>query len=298
MKRILSLLLAVLLTVALCACGASDEDASAYGTYTLYAMDYDEDTTVLAADLFDGESYVKLSAGGSAEICLEGDVSEVKWKLSGTDLVFSATDGDIEGTLKDGVLTMVLDQSNLYFVSPTASTDSINAVSLDEMLGISTGDDDSDDTAPASAGSGDHSALLGSSPTKLDVNDRGIAYVYYPADQFEYDDWYGKLKNEDSGVGILLDPMLGSANFDELKQSYEENNSDEDEYSLVETTVGGYKALILKYSDWLGATMRVDIDFSGEHDGWYGLSFAVTGDSLSDCDTDLVWAIIESLELA
>lgn len=145
---------------------------------------------------------------------------------------------------------------------------------------------------------GDNADLLGDSPTKLDVNDRGVAYVYYPADQFEYDDWYGKIKNEDTGVGILFDPMLGSANFDELKQSYEENNSDEDDYSLVETTVGGYKALVLKYSDFLGATMRVDIDFGGEHDGWYGLSFAVTGDSLSDCDTDLVWAIIESLELA
>jgi len=117
-------------------------------------------------------------------------------------------------------------------------------------------------------------------------------------DQFVYDDWYGKLKNESTGVGILLDPMLGATNFDELKASYEENNSDEDEYSLVETTVNGYKALILKYSDWLGATMRVDIDFGGNHDGWYGLSFAVSGDTLSDCDTELIWAIIESMELA
>ena len=43
--------------------------------------------------------------------------------------------------------------------------------------------------------------------------------------------------------------------------------------------------------------MRVDVDFGGNHDGWYGISFVVTGDSLKDCDTDLVWAVIESMEV-
>ena len=133
--------------------------------------------------------------------------------------------------------------------------------------------------------------------TKLDVNGRGILNVYYPAEQFEYDDTYGKLKNEATGVGILIDPMLGATNLAELKQSYEENNSDEDDYSLKETTLNGYKAIIMTYSDWLGATMRIDIDFGGNHDGWYGVSFVVSGDSLSDCDTDVVWSIINSMEL-
>ena len=151
--------------------------------------------------------------------------------------------------------------------------------------------------AQPSSGSGANSALLGSDPTRLDVNDRGILYVYYPADQFAYDDWYGKLKNEETGVGILIDPMLGATNLAELKASYEEHNSDEDDYSLTETTVNGCKALVLTYSDWLGATMRVDLDFGGSHDGWYGVSFAVSGDSLADCNTDLIWAIIESMEL-
>ena len=53
----------------------------------------------------------------------------------------------------------------------------------------------------------------------------------------------------------------------------------------------------MTYSDWLGATMRIDVDFGGNHDGWYGVSFAVSGDSLSDCDTDVVWSIINSMEL-
>lgn len=145
--------------------------------------------------------------------------------------------------------------------------------------------------------SGGDTDLLGSSPAKLDINSKGAGFIYYPADQFVYDEGYGKLKNEDTGVGILIDPMLGATNFDELKKSYEENNSDEDEYSLTETTVNGYKALVLKYSDFLGATMRVDIDFGEEHDGWFSMSFAVSGNSLADCDTDIVWAIINSMEL-
>ena len=152
-------------------------------------------------------------------------------------------------------------------------------------------------TESADAPAGGDADLLGSSHAKLDINSKGVGFIYYPADQFVYDEGYGKLKNEKTGVGILIDPMLGSANFDELKKSYEENNSDEDEYSLTETTVSGYKALILKYSDFLGATMRVDIDFGEEHDGWFGMSFAVSGNSLSDCDTDIVWAIINSMEL-
>ena len=149
---------------------------------------------------------------------------------------------------------------------------------------------------PASGGTGGgNSALLGDSPEKLDVNDRGVVTIYYPGDQFVYNDFWDKLRNEETGVGILLDPMLGEANFEELKASYEEHNSDEEDYSLTETTINGYRALIMTYTDWLDSTMRVDIDFGGNHDGWYGISFSVSGDSLDDCNTDQIWAIIESM---
>ena len=507
MKRIIALFLTLCLALALCACGSSSSspaaDTSMLGTYTLYAMDYDENTIVLTDELFDGENYLTLKSGGAAEICLEDDKSDVKWKANGDKLVFTAADGDMDATLSDGVLALVADDSNLYFVANEAAKAKLKALTLDEVLfgasseiingeepdepasetpateapaepagpsevqtmwngwyfgcidlddcsgewaelngetydavmyielnnagygrfaiydsfgilikndknnlyaegdchadtsylyvddgeafdcpittydwifvhtldvpeklvfGSSSTNDDGEtigyyfqfkpwgdlwendpytqfipyfsaylsaldaglktpfgDTFPGfgiaeplkdvggeqpaqpssgSAGSGNASALLGSDPAELDVNDRGILYIYYPADQFEYDDWYGKLKNEETGVGILIDPMLGATNLAELKASYEEHNSDEEDYSLTETTVNGCKALILTYSDWLGATMRVDLDFGGSHDGWYGVSFAVSGDSLADCNTDLVWAIIESMELA
>lgn len=518
MKKATALALALILALSLCACGSSStkEDPSLLGTYKLYAMDYDENTTLLAGELFEGESYITLKSGGAAEFCMEDDVANVKWKADGTNITVTAADGDMTGSLKNGVLTLVLDGSNLYFVADGASTAGIKAITLNEMLGgalsdITGGDEpstpdtpstpsapsapaapaepteaqtawngwyfgcidldgctggwealngqtfdatmyielgadgsgrfliydpfgavvqnsqnnlcvnafchadglylyadsgdafgctvgagdfimvhnladpekvntdfegsnasgekidsdfqfrpwgdrwDGDDYAkfipqfasylgavdagllcpfgdtfpglgianyaipgvngagaasgggnnekpaeqPSSGGtSGGNSALLGKNPAKLDINGRGVVFVYYPGDQFKYNADYGKLKNEATDVGILIDPMLGSKNFEELKASYEKNNSDEQDYSLVQTTVNGYKAQILKYTDWLGSTMRVDIDFGGKHGDFYGISFAVSGDSLDDCDTPLVWAIIESMELA
>lgn len=519
LKKLTAIALALILTLALCACGSSDAGPDLTGTYTLYAMDYDEDTTLLAGELFDGESYVTLKSGGAAEFCMEDDIAKVKWKADGENITITAADGDMKGTLKDGVMILVFDDANLYFVAEGASTDAIGAITLDQMLNgvvssaltetpeptdapapaapvipkespkpaasaeptevqqlwngwyfgcidfddctgkwaslngetfdatmyielgadgagrfliydpfgavvqneqnnlmvnglchvdglyiysdggdalgcqinprdwimvhnlmvpekVNTdfestdGDGDTVDVdfqfkpwgdrweddnytkfipqfseyiraidsgmvspfgdtfpglgiadyeiagvngaggngggdpkpadKPASGGGngGGSAALLGDAPAKLDVNGRGVVYVYYPADQFRYDDTYGKLKNDETGVGILIDPMLGEKNFEELKASYEKNNSDEEDYSLTETTVNGRRAQIMTYSDWLGSTMRVDIDFGGKHGNYYGISFAVSGDSLEDCDTDLVWAIIESMELA
>ena len=510
MKKILTLGLAVIMALALCACGssgASDENQTMYGTYMLYAMDYDEETVVFADELFEGENYITLKSGGIAEMCLEDELADVKWKAEGEKLTITADDGDMEATLSDGIMALLIDGLHLYFVGENASTDSIHAVTIDEMLfgaaedafdevfdepaideafdepaieeieaeapaaageteiqkmwngwyygcidmdgctddwaflngatydavmyveldrdgvgrfaiydpfgdlisnehsnlyvqaechadtqylygdsGVAFDDDlnpsdwvivhnlavpeklnvgseswedsgakigydfqfkpwgdrwegdnytqfipyfdayidaidaglaspfgdtftgfgiaepsigggESPETAPDSGAPGELSALLGANPAKLDVNDKGAVFIYYPAEQFYYDPDYGKLKNDDTGVGILIDPMLGSTNFDELKASYEENNSDEEDYSLTETTINGHKAMIMTYSDWLGSTMRVDIDFGGEHDGFYGMSFAVSGDSIWDCDTDIVWAIIESMEV-
>ena len=522
MKKLTALVLALLLAVSLCACGGSKADQSMLGKYTLYAMEYEKGTNVLASELFDGESYITLKSGGSADFCMEGDVASVKWKSDGGKITISAADGDMTGTLSDGLLTLDADGSNLFFVANEAAKSKIKALTLDELLNgvvsdivndtpasetpapteapktdpapteapkpagpaeptavqelwngwyygcidmddctgeweflngetydvtmyielgadgsgrfaifdpfaalvendqnnlvanawchaderylyadsgdifgcdintkdwvmvhnlsvpekVNVGSESTNDAGetvgydfqfkpwgdrwegdnytkfipyfdqylaavdsglaspfgdsfpgfgianyairgaagpssggnekpadkpaeqPTSGGSGGNSALLGKNPAKLDVNDRGVVYIYYPADQFRYDDTYGKLKNDDTGVGILIDPMLGETNLAELKASYEKNNSDEEDYSLVETTVNGRKAIIMKYSDWLGSTMRVDIDFGGKHGNYYGISFAVSGDSLADCDTDLVWAIINSMELA
>ena len=496
MKRIIAITLTLLLALGLCACGgAEDANKGMYGTYTLYAMDYDEHNVMLAEDFFEGQNYITLKSGGSAVMCLEDEKADVKWKADGEKLVLTAPDGDMDATLKDGILALMADDIRLYFVGESGSKASLKARTLEEILtgepepaseapvepateepatngpepqppateapaltevqamwngwwygcadingcekgwewangetfdvamyveldadgygtlgiydpyteiamgpnnnrfitinchadlrylygdsgttfgydinpsdwvvvhnldnpdklnvGSSHVDNDGnkmgydftflpwgdrwesetyqrfiphfDDylamldqgmrnpfdtgeggeetpTTPTepSNPSGGLSSLLGSNPARLDINGKGAVYVYYPADQFAYDADYGKLRNSDTGVGILIDPMLGSTNLAEIKASYEEHNSDEDDYSLVETTRNGYQALIMTYSDWLGSTLRVDLDFGGNHDGFYGMSFAVSGNSLEDCDSDLVWAIIDSMEV-
>ena len=499
MKKTTALVLALLLVLAAFACSApvreTKEENSAYGTYELYAMDFEDGVIILAAPFFEGENYITLMTDGDAIIHMGGESHDAKWKQDGAKLALDTPDGDMTATLSEGILALSFEDGNLYFVGASGSKESLHAVSLEEAMGLDTPeqtdpnlpteqdaepagpselqqlwngwyfgcidldnctdeweklngstydavmyveldrdgvgllaiydpfgilvgndqnniyiqmqchadeqylygdsgtafndvinpsdwqfvhnlsipgklnvgskakeasgaeigfdfqfrpwgelwDDDSyaqfipyyqsyvnavnegltcpyGDTfqgfgiaeplpssttadtpaAPSAApaqSSGEASALLGANPATLDVNDRGIVTVLYPADQFRYDDLYGKLKNDTTGVGILIDPMLGEKNFEELKASYEKNNSDEDEYSLTDTTVNGLKAQILTYSDWLGATMRVDIDFGGNHGGWYGISFAVSGDTLKDCNTELVWAIIRSMSL-
>ena len=133
MKRITAIALVLIMVLCLVSCGSSG-DASVNGTYKLYALDYDEGHAVFADEFFSGENYVLLKDGGKAEMCLEDDVADATWKMSGDRITVTLDDGDMEGTLKDGILTLVSDGSNLYFVKDGASTEGIKAVTLDELL--------------------------------------------------------------------------------------------------------------------------------------------------------------------
>ena len=133
MKKAISLALALLFALSLCACGGSKEADAMQGTYTLYAMDY-EKSIVLTDGLFDGESYIKLKSGGAAEMCMEGDVANIKWKADGEKLTFTAADGDMAGSLSGGLLTLETEDANLYFVADEAAKSKIHAISLDELL--------------------------------------------------------------------------------------------------------------------------------------------------------------------
>ena len=127
MKRITAIALVLIIVLCLVSCATSG-DGSVSGTYKLYALDYDEGHAVLADEFFSGENYVLLKDGGKAEMCLEDDVADATWKMSGDRINVTLDDGDMEGTLKDGILTLVSDGSNLYFVKDGASTEGIKAV--------------------------------------------------------------------------------------------------------------------------------------------------------------------------
>lgn len=476
MKKYVALALAVLMLLSLCACGDSDGEKAVYGTYDLYAVEYDTDVYLFAEEFFSGKNYVNLKSGGIAEMCLDDEVAKVKWKIDGSKLTLSAADGDMEGTVENGILAVNVNGTNLLYVAEGASTAGIHAISLSDYLNgvfddavndamddldamaddyeldyeaaaetevqklwngwwygaidingstngwewlngttfagvmhvvldedgygtltihdpngelvveddnnkfadiqchadtlylygdsgtsfgydintsdwtfvrfigndnkIGTGSSFTDSkgnklgydfifmpwgsrweddeayaafipgfedylacieagqTEPFADNGGEKPGLLGNNPVKQSINDRDIVFVYYPGDLFEYNDSYGKIRSKTGSVSILFDPMLGSTNYEEYKKAYKEKYASEDDYSLTETTVNGYKAMVMKYSDWLGSSMYVDVDFGGSHNGYYGMCFNVSADSLAECDTDLVWAIIESFELA
>ena len=93
MKRTLSILLAaVLLLGLLTACGSkTDPNVGVYKLESLSGMT------------------VELKADGKATFTTEGEANEVTWKLDGDKLSLTADGDTLEGTLKDGKITLDLD---------------------------------------------------------------------------------------------------------------------------------------------------------------------------------------------
>ena len=151
------------------------------------------------------------------------------------------------------------------------------------------------------SGGGDlsgNSALLGSDPEVLDINDRGIVTFRYPGSEFTYDSDYGKLESSTGGASIAFDPCLGASNVAEYESAFRGSDyTSMDDYELYETKIGGCRAIVCRGSDWFSSRMNIVVDFGGSHGGFYGLSITISGDSLDDCDTDLVWAVINSMAL-
>ena len=155
MKKTAALFLALLMLLTLCACsGNAGGNDTADVTYTLYAMDYG-DSIVLTEELFEGESYITLKNGGKAVICLEDDKNEVKWKSDGTKLTFTGADGDMDGNLSNGVLTLETEDARLYFVANDAAKAKIKAVTLEELLYGSLTQEDDSETKEDDAGTQD-----------------------------------------------------------------------------------------------------------------------------------------------
>lgn len=125
MKKTMAIvMLAVLLLGLLAACGGKDGGSSAgdplLGTYKFSKM---EDMTVqeLADLLYDGDvekaqsfMVLELKSGGKGVFSSDDDSDELSWKVEGEKLILSAKDENgeeqiLEGTIKDGVVTLDLD---------------------------------------------------------------------------------------------------------------------------------------------------------------------------------------------
>ena len=133
--RMVSLLLTVILIVSLCACGKPDPRAAMAGKYSFYAMKLGD--SLVQIDEMKGYS-VTLSADGTGSLDWgednNGPISE--WTADGEKLVIKAGISVMNATMKDGVLTIDLSDSDYsmfsVFVSDSADTSSMPVITADE----------------------------------------------------------------------------------------------------------------------------------------------------------------------
>ena len=106
MKKVLVILLALVLVLSFAACGnrgaSDDPNIGKWIAVTVIDEDYSYD----AADAGFGSFSIELKTGGKATLSMDGDNSNGKWTLNGTDFNFSAGLANFNGTLENGKLTI------------------------------------------------------------------------------------------------------------------------------------------------------------------------------------------------
>lgn len=111
MKKILSLALALMMLLALSACGSKGggtSDDPNLGKYIGAEFSGDGSQWFLLDEIYDeGESYIELKSGGKGVFCLGGDATDIKWELkSDGSLKLTRDSLESSGTLQDGVITL------------------------------------------------------------------------------------------------------------------------------------------------------------------------------------------------
>ena len=111
MKKILSLALALMMLLALGACGGKGggtSDDPNLGKYIGAEFSGDGSQWFRLDEIYDeGESYIELKSGGKGVFCLGGDATDIKWELkSDGSLKLTRDSLESSGTLQDGVITL------------------------------------------------------------------------------------------------------------------------------------------------------------------------------------------------
>ena len=111
MKKILSLALALMMLLALGACGGKGggtSDDPNLGKYVGAEFSGDGNQWFRLDEIYDeGESYIELKSGGKGVFCLGGDATDIKWELkSDGSLKLTRDSLESSGTLQDGVITL------------------------------------------------------------------------------------------------------------------------------------------------------------------------------------------------
>lgn len=103
MKRLLCILLALAMLLALAACG-SEPDPNC-GVYKATAASMGG-ITIDVESVFDGGFSIELKDGGRAVLTTDGEDYRVTWNLDGSSVTVSGSDADMTGTLADGVMVL------------------------------------------------------------------------------------------------------------------------------------------------------------------------------------------------
>ena len=115
MKKILTLALAALLLVGLlAACGGSGSSSKYEGTYYMTKLSdftVQEYAELLELSLEEAEKTfaIELKSGGKGSFIEDGEPEDITWKVDGEKLTISAQGENLEGTIKDNVITFDFD---------------------------------------------------------------------------------------------------------------------------------------------------------------------------------------------
>ena len=123
MKRILAIALAALLLMAvLAACGGGD--GKYLGKYQLskvssegesYTVEEFADLMGMEVDEVKNMMYIELKSGGKGTFNLDDEPQEVTWKVDGEKLTLTADGETVDGTIKNDVITLGLDEETVEF---------------------------------------------------------------------------------------------------------------------------------------------------------------------------------------
>ena len=108
MKKILSLMLAVLLLALAVACSSGDDNDPNLGVYTAKTAEYSGIT--LSVDQFFEKGFtIELKSGGKCKLTADGESANGKWTLEGTKFHVNGGGIDCDGTLENGVMSIDYD---------------------------------------------------------------------------------------------------------------------------------------------------------------------------------------------
>ena len=277
MKKITALLTALILALALCACGggtASDPNLGRYDADKIDFWGWEDFSTVS-----EGESYFELKANGKGSVKIDGESGSLTWTLDGEKITITIEGMENTGTLKNGVITL-----DDFFGTGCAATFVKEGATASYT-----------DAGDASDG-GDAAPTGGTAR----LESWGV-FLTYPTDTFTYEDRIREqIVANDESVKISMNAYSEDDDYQFQLDKY--NGTDEESFSdfkAQETTVAGYDATLFTFyyesmGEWEAHWV---IDLGGDNAAGQTclVVHAYSGVDLASCTSSTVTGILDTL---